>query len=371
VRVVEAKRPTRYEVVEADLGEKSALERLLEADWAARGAQRKCFVVLDASLRELYPELDGLLGVSATRAQVLTLEIASEAKEFELVAEVIRGLVKHSIHRRRDVVLAVGGGTLMDIVGLACALYRRGIPYSRLPTTLVGMIDAGVGVKTGVDFSDHKNLLGAYHAPKAVLLYEPFLRTLPKRQLSNGLAEMIKIALVRDRALYELLMAHADDWLESSFTRYGPEATTAIRRAAIAMMDELEPNLWEALLERSVDFGHTFSPALEVATRGEVEHGEAVAIDMTLSIVLSRNRGYISPALADEMTALIASADLPLYHERLDAPLARQALADAVIHRDGLQRIPLLKGVTRVGFVNDVAPDELAESIDELRGVIA
>ncbi len=287
-----------------------------------------------------------------------------ETKALEQVVEVTRAMTEMGILRRTERVVVVGGGVLMDVVGMAASLYRRGAPYVRVPTTLVGQVDAGVGVKTGVNHGTHKNRLGTYFAPEVTLIDPEFLRTVPHRHIANGLAEIIKMALIKDADLFHLLEETVAQISSDTLADCGADMREVVSRAIAGMLDELEPNLWESVLERSVDYGHTFSPSLELRADPPLLHGEAVAVDMAVCVALATGRQYLSPADAGRALALIAAAGLPLTHPVFTAELLQIGLADAVKHRDGLQRLPLTDGIGSCVFVNDVTPAELARALE-------
>jgi 3-dehydroquinate synthase len=256
---------------------------------------------------------------------------------------------------------------LLDVAGFAASLYRRGLPYVRIPTTLMGLIDAGIGIKTGVNFDAHKNRLGAYFAPQRAYLDTQFLRTLDDRHVANGIAEIIKMAIVRDLRLFELLEESIDGLIADRFC-----GRTAYReilvRAAVGMLEELSSNLWEAVLERVVDYGHTFSPKLEMAALPELLHGEAVAIDMALSLVLAAQRELINPEELSRALGLLDAYGLPTHHGQCEEELLMQALAETTSHRDGLQRVPLSRGIGDAVFVNDLTRTEIRSAAGYLAG---
>ncbi|MYZ17807.1 iron-containing alcohol dehydrogenase, partial [Streptomyces sp. SID337] len=206
---------------------------------------------------------------------------------------------------RHGVMLAVGGGIVADIVGFAASMYARGIRYIKVNTSLVGQVDVGVGVKTGVNALHTKNMFGAYHPAHASLNDPALLDTLPTREIRCGLAEIVKMAVILDGDLFRTLERHPDAFRRgtSSTAASGTAAsggdveTYIIRTAMRLMMEELCPNLREHELARLVDFGHTFSPVIETAGGHRLAHGEAVAVDMALSAHLARLLG-----LADEET---------------------------------------------------------------------
>ncbi|WP_394847107.1 sedoheptulose 7-phosphate cyclase [Pendulispora brunnea] len=293
------------------------------------------------------------------------------AKDFSTAAKIAEQLDAFGISRRNEPIIVIGGGVLMDIVGLVGSLYRRGTPFVRVPTTLIGLVDAGVGAKTGVNFNGHKNRLGTYFPADLTLLDVSFLSTLERRHISNGLAEVLKIALIKDRQLFESLEDHGrvllDEKLQGASSAGRHAAGLVLRRAIHGMLEELQPNLWEAKLERCVDYGHTFSPTIEMNALPELLHGEAVCLDMAITTVLAHRRGSVNDEERERIFSVMRSLELPRWNPILQPNLLFKALEDTIRHRDGLQRLPLPIGIGDVVFVNDVAHEEIANAVDDLR----
>ncbi|GAA1980805.1 3-dehydroquinate synthase [Nocardiopsis rhodophaea] len=369
--VVEADRRVRYDVtVSRDI---FALDNhsLMQAGTTASATTRRRFVVIDQTVHRLYGDLfDKYLRHHGIMAQLCVLDATEQEKSMESVAHIVRGLDEFGIDRRREPIIGIGGGVLLDIVGVASSLYRRHTPYVRVPTTLIGLVDAGVGVKTGVNFNGHKNRLGTYEAPAATLLDRNFLTTLDRRHLSNGLAEILKIALIKDRALFDQLETYGrvllDERLQGTTPVNEIAAREVLRRAVHGMLEELQPNLWETKLERLVDYGHSFSPAIEMAALPDLLHGEAVTIDMALTTLIAHGRGLVGDTDRDRVLAVMNLLELPTHHRGCTPELLAKALADTTRHRDGLQRLPLPVGIGDAVFVNDVTDDELRRAADAI-----
>jgi 2-epi-5-epi-valiolone synthase len=316
-------------------------------------------IVIDSRVLDLYGwEIEAYFRANWVRFRLLPLNTTEPEKTVENALRVVRALDDFGVNRRSDPLIAIGGGVLLDVAGLAASLYRRGLPYVRVPTTLMGLIDAGIGIKTGVNFDAHKNRIGSYFPPQRAYLDTNFLRSLDDRHISNGIAEIIKMAIIKDARLFELLEANVGSLIADRFA--GKDAYREILvRATVGMLKELAGNLWETVLERIVDFGHTFSPTLEMAALPELLHGEAVAVDMALSLVLAAQRELISADELSRALGLIEAYGLPTYHKQCDEELLMDALADTTNHRDGLQRLPLPRGLGRAVFINDLTRAEV------------
>lgn len=364
---VEAQLPVEYFVCEQeDLfepGQTALLTSKSNPD-ATQGLRR--FVVLDERVAQLHGErIRCYFEHHFDDYEVLVLRAEEQVKTMDAVFRVTEELDSFGIDRRHEPIIGIGGGVLLDVVGLAASLYRRGTPYIRIPTTLMALIDAGIGVKTGVNFHEHKNRLGTYYAPMATFLDRTFLRTLDDRHIRNGLAEIVKMAIVSDAHLFELL-ENAGHYLVEKKLQEPRGSVAVLRRAIHGMLAELEPNLWEKELNRRVDFGHSFSPSLEMRALPELLHGETVAVDIAISTVLARRRELIGEEERDRVLRLLEELGLPTFHPLCTPQFLQAALRDTVRHRDGLQRLPLPVSIGAVDFFNDVVPEELIETAREL-----
>ena len=343
----------------------------LENDRIASWCGVRTLVVMDHSVEAIYGgRIRSYFDHFGISAKTLALKADESSKELNSMLSVSDAMNDVGLLRRSESVVVFGGGVVMDVVGLAASLFRRGVPYVRIPTTLIGQVDAGVGVKTGVNRGQHKNRLGTYFPPAAALIDPTFLSSLPARHIRNGLAEIVKIALVKDETLLELLESCANGLgAEDLAVPSSPAHDQILTRAIGGMLEELEPNLHERVLERLVDFGHTFSPALELIADPPLLHGEAVAVDMAVTIGISKNRGLIDDATAERVLGLISRLGLPLTNPMFTPALLQSALDDTIKHRDGHQRVPLVNGLGTALFVNNITISELAAAVDYVDAV--
>ncbi|MEU8080911.1 sedoheptulose 7-phosphate cyclase [Catellatospora citrea] len=344
---------------------------LVRAGATGSGRQRR-FVVVDAAVDRLYGgRLRAYLDHHGVDHHVHVVEVDEERKTVHTALDIVAHIDEFGIDRRREPVIAIGGGVLLDIVGFVAGTYRRHTPFVRVPTTLIGLVDAGIGVKTGVNFGTHKNRLGTYEAPAIALLDRSFLATVDDRHISNGLAEILKIALIKDRSLFEVLESHGARLIEERLQGHTAEgehaAREVLRRAVHGMLEELQPNLWEEKLERLVDYGHSFSPSVEMRALPALLHGEAVNVDMALTTLLAWARDMVSTQERDRVFAVMRALRLPIWHPVCSLDLLIRALLDTVRHRDGQQRLPLPVGIGTAAFVNDLTELELEHAASLLR----
>jgi 3-dehydroquinate synthase len=332
----------------------------LLAEHAAAG---KLLVVTDDIVGPLWmPRLEQ--GLAGRPIEVCVLPGGEEQKTLGNVAVIIDALVDGRLNRD-GMVLALGGGVIGDIAGFAAASYQRGIAIVQLPTTLLAQVDSSVGGKTGVNHPGGKNLIGAFHQPAAVIADTDVLTTLPDRQLRAGLTEIVKAALVADRAFFA--------WLEANLSRLLAKEPAALSeailracaiKAAIVAEDEREQGR-RALL----NLGHTFGHAIEAgAGYGLVLHGEAVAAGLVLAAELSARLGRLPGADAERVRALLAAAGLPVDPPRLGAARMLELMAMDKKVKGGAIRLVLLDELGRAAISDDYPRRTLETLLEERAG---
>ena len=268
----------------------------------------------------------------------------------------------------------------------ACAAYRRNTNFIRVPTTVIGLIDASVSIKVAVNHGNYKNRLGAYHAPIHTFLDFTFLRTLPTAQIRNGFAELIKISSCSHLATFELLDKYCEKLIETGFGRTDG-ASQEIRDAAdkinvegIHEMLKLEtPNLHEIGLDRVIAYGHTcvelglcdsrnlissrWSPLHELVPETPLRHGHAISIDMAYSATLANSRKLITDEEHRRMLSLFSRAGLSMDHPQFDEEILDKGTAAILKTRDGKLRAAVPNPIGRCTFLNDIDAAELNEAL--------
>jgi 3-dehydroquinate synthase len=273
------------------------------------GLWGKIAVITNPTVAQLYldPVHDALSRAGFDVTPVLTPD-GEEHKELKTLSTIYDQLIEQRFERK-SCLLALGGGVVGDLTGLAAATYLRGIPYVQVPTTLLAQVDSSVGGKTAVNHQDGKNLVGVFYQPRLVLIDVAVLRSLPRRELVAGLAEVIKYGVIADPALFRLL----EEKIEK-LTGWDPalmaqviETSCAIK-AKVVEKDEHEENHRAVL-----NFGHTIGHALESATNYQrFLHGEAVGIGMAQAAAISAQYGFCDQRSLERIRKLIRRAGLPL-----------------------------------------------------------
>jgi 3-dehydroquinate synthase len=288
-------------------------------------------------------------------------------KNLDSVFEIIDNAIKDKLDRKA-VFVVIGGGTLMDVVGLAAQLYRRGIRlYIRVPSTLVGIIDAGIGVKVGVNYKGHKNLIGAFYPPYAIVSDLSFLKTLGPRQMRSGMGEMLKMAIVSDKALFEDIEEYGNKII---YNEDFEEKESIIKRAALSELRLIQRDFKENDLRREVDLGHTVSSFAEDLTDYSLLHGEAVGIDILISSHVAMQRGVLASSVFERILDVIKLLRLPVYHEALTIEkMCPAGIERAKAHKGGQLIMVIPHDIGRVDFIHDLSESELRGALQYLSSI--
>ena len=323
------------------------------------------FVVIDNNVEKHHSsDIRDYFNHHGVDAKIVTFPSNEEEKTIESYLSIVRELDDFPIHRRDEPIIAIGGGVLTDLVGFVASSYRRSVPHLKVPTTLMGYVDASIGIKTGINYNGHKSRLGSFEPPKKVLLDKSFFKTLPRRHILNGVSEIIKLAIIKDAGLFSLLEQHGPTSVNTKFQ--DAQGGQILDRAISGMLEELEPNLFEEELARKVDFGHTFSYGLEINHEAHLLHGEAVLLDVIISTMIALERGLLSNSDADRIFNLVDALGINVNTSLLDPHLLWESLEERTYHRNGVQRVPMPHGLGECIFVNDIQYDEILSAAHAL-----
>ncbi|MEK5521662.1 sedoheptulose 7-phosphate cyclase [Heyndrickxia sp. FSL W8-0423] len=300
--------------------------------------EKKCLIIISETIEKLY--LDKIKNyfnfhLQEYQYRIITIKTTEINKNINNVLKVCESGMDFGLDRK-SLMVGIGGGILLDIVGFAASMYKRKLNYLRIPTTLLAQIDAGIGIKNGVNHKTSKNILGSFHNPVATINDISLLKTLDKENLMAGLAEIIKMALIFDLKLFELIESNFNNIIDSKFNDVD-SIGTKINEIAISLMQrELEKNYYEKDLERLVDFGHTFSPFIEESTNYSIKHGLAVAMDIAISTEISFLMGLISGTSRDRILNLLLNIGYDLVDKsNLDIDELYKSLDKISLHRGG------------------------------------
>lgn len=326
---------------------------LLAGLFAKAGRRRhRVLVFIDSGIRQACADLEGRIedyarshaAVMELVAPPITVQGGEQCKNAPDTLARLHAVIEHHHLCRQSFVLAIGGGAVLDAVGFAAATSHRGLRLIRVPTTVLGQNDAGVGVKNGVNAFGRKNFLGTFAPPYAVINDSSFLDFLPARDLRAGIVEAVKVALIKDRAFFDYLY---DQRLR--LAEFDPGSMEKmIRRCAELHMEHIgsQGDPFEFGSSRPLDFGHWTAHKLEEITAGALNHGEAVAVGIALDTLYSREVGMLrQPRAVEAVFTLLADLGLDLYHPALEQMDVMAALNEFQEHLGGELTITLLTGL--------------------------
>lgn len=298
-------------------------------------------------------------GLEAGGRQVVRATVPdAEAAKSAGVAAALWGTLGQHGFTRSDAVVSVGGGSVTDLAGFVAATWLRGVAVVHVPTTLLAMVDAAVGGKTGINTAEGKNLVGAFHEPAGVLCDLDLLGTLPEADLAAGLAEVVKAGFIRDPVILDLVEG------DPVGARRGTSATLAemVRRAISVKADVVTADLRESYLREILNYGHTFGHAIEQVERYRWRHGEAVSVGLVYAAELAHAHGRIGSDLLERHRQVLVSLGLPVTYrgDRFDA--LHTAMTRDKKARGSRLRFVVLDALAVPGRLDDPSTDSLRQA---------
>ncbi|OGN99330.1 MAG: 3-dehydroquinate synthase [Chloroflexi bacterium RBG_13_51_18] len=311
----------------------------------------KAVIITDTTVKELYAGvLEHSLANAGFNVTVLEVSPGEEQKTLATAGRLYQKMAEAFIERTSPVV-ALGGGVIGDLAGFVAATYMRGVPLVQVPTTLLAMVDSSIGGKTAVDHGSLKNMIGSFYQPSLVVADLDTLKTLPREELSSGMAEVIKHAAIKDRGLFDFLEENMESAmsLDTAVLQNVLEKNVRIK-ASVVEADEKETDF-----RRILNYGHTVGHAVEAVTDFKIKHGQAVAIGMIAAAKISRRLDLLHEEDAVKLEAVIGQAGLPVKLPDLNRD-EKEKLLDLIGHdkkvRDDKIMFVLLKSLGNA-FVSD------------------
>jgi 3-dehydroquinate synthase len=285
------------------------------------------------------------------------------AKDIEVATSLWSRLAAHRVSRS-DLIVGLGGGAVTDLAGFVAATWLRGLPVVLVPTTLLGMVDAAVGGKTGINTAAGKNLVGAFHPPAGVLADLNSLATLPARDYASGLAEVIKAGFIADPVILDLIEQDP----AAASAPGGRHERELIERAIAMKADVVTGDLREAEAGRreTLNYGHTLAHAIERAENYQIRHGEAVAVGMMFVASVGRLSGRLDEATAKRHGAILTSVGLPVSYDGAPWEQLRDTMSVDKKTRSRRLRLVVLDGLARPGILADPPEELLARAYREM-----
>jgi 3-dehydroquinate synthase len=341
-------------IIGTDLG--GELDRLLS------GRHRVAILhqpVLADSAEAIRSRLAGR-GVDAHRIEIPDAEAG---KDLPVVGFIWEVLGRIGIDRK-DALVSLGGGAATDVAGFAAATWLRGVSIVHMPTTLLGMVDAAVGGKTGINTDAGKNLVGAFHQPLAVLVDLATLETLPRNELVGGMAEVVKAGFIADPVILDLIEADPQAALDPA----GDVLPELVRRAIAVKAQVVAADEKESELREILNYGHTLGHAIERRERYQWRHGAAVSVGLVFAAELARLAGRLDDATAQRHRTILAALGLPVSYDADALPQLLQYMAGDKKTRAGVLRFVVLDGLAKPGRLVGPDPALLAAAYDGLAG---
>jgi len=300
----------------------------------------RVLVIHPRALRTIGGAVRDGLGAQGFSAFIVEVPDAEEAKSAE-VASSLWAVLGKSGFTRSDAIVGVGGGTVTDLAGFVAATWLRGVTVVHVPTTLLAMVDAAVGGKTGINTAEGKNLVGAFHPPAGVLCDLALLETLPPKDFESGMAEVIKCGFIADPVILDLVEADPED----ARRRDGLAVREFIERSVMVKARVVTQDLRESSLREILNYGHTFAHAIEQVEGYSWRHGAAVSVGMVYAAELARLAGRLDAAMVDRHRSVLASVGLPTSYRADRWPKLYDAMKRDKKSRGSLLRFVVLDGL--------------------------
>ncbi|HET7017828.1 MAG TPA: 3-dehydroquinate synthase [Streptosporangiaceae bacterium] len=318
-------------------------------------------IYADGLDRLAMPARDALTSAGHT-VSVEPVPAGEAAKDIEVATHLWSRLAAHRVSRS-DLIVGIGGGAVTDLAGFVAATWLRGLPVVLIPTTLLGMVDAAVGGKTGINTPAGKNLVGAFHPPAGVLADLDALTTLPAQEYVSGLAEVIKAGFIADPVILDLIEQDP----AAAAIPGGKHERELVERAIRMKAEVVTGDLREAEAGRreTLNYGHTLGHAIERAESYRIRHGEAVAVGMMFAASVGRLSGRLDEATAKRHGTVLASVGLPTSYDGAPWPQLRETMSVDKKTRSRRLRLVVLDGLARPGILTDPPEDLLTRAFEE------
>lgn len=325
-------------------------------------SDRKICIVTDSNVKKLYADdLQNLLSPFCKSISVFVFEAGEEHKNLETVQKLYEFLIKEHF-TRADLLAALGGGVVGDLTGFTAATYLRGIDFIQIPTTLLAQVDSSIGGKTGVDFAQYKNMVGAFHMPKLVYMNLSVLKDLPGRQYFAGMAEVLKSGLLKDASFYE--------WLINHFYEIGEQDLEIVEQMVLSTCNIkriiVEKDPYEKGERALLNLGHTIGHAIEKYKNFELLHGECVALGCVASAFISWKKEMLSDDEYYEIRDMFVPFNLPITVDAVNPQeIVNLTHSDKKMDSEGIKFI-LLKKIGKAVIDRTVSDQEMLDAVNEI-----
>jgi 3-dehydroquinate synthase len=304
--------------------------------------------IADAMVVNRTPPINAALRAAGLRVESIAISDGEQSKSLDTVAHLWQtcGEVRLT---RSDAIVAIGGGATTDVVGFIAATWLRGVRVVHLPTTLLGMVDAAVGGKTGINTDAGKNLVGAFHPPAGVLVDLDVLETLPDAQWRSGMAEVVKAGFIADPTILDLIELDP----AAAATPRGPHSRELIERSILVKADVVSRDLTESGPREFLNYGHTLAHAIEQVENYRIPHGHAVSIGLVFAAALGRHSGRLDDLVADRHVEVLRQLGLPTSYRPDALPELIEVMRIDKKSRGSRQRFVVLDALAMPAILDD------------------
>ena len=322
--------------------------------------KRKFFVV-DENVFNLHKEYLHTFLFDEKKDSLYKFPAGEKSKSFKQISELHKVMLENKFGRD-TLVVTVGGGVTGDAAGFAASIFMRGIPVVHIPTTLLAAVDSSVGGKTGINFNNTKNIIGSFYQPKFVLIDTNFFSSLPEKEITCGLGEIIKYAYLTGQNFYEEVFLAFNYFYQKDFSKTEKLIANSIKvKTEVVSSDEKETGLRKIL-----NFGHTFAHAFESELKFKIKHGEAVTAGILCALYLSHEKGFITEEQLKKFLFLPKQISLPATLKKLDKEKLYQVMLSDKKNRDGKIKLVLLKNIGEILLDVEAEKTEVFNSFERM-----
>jgi 3-dehydroquinate synthase len=325
-------------------------------------------IITNPKIKRLYGSIlkRSIMKKNGINPHFLTVPDSETSKSYKVLSSLLGSIAKLD-KGKKPFIIAFGGGVIGDLAGFVAAVYRRGVPFIQIPTTLVAQVDSSIGGKVAIDLPIAKNLVGAFYQPKIVISDISLLKSLPKREVKCGLSEIIKYSIISSRKFFDFLFHNMESLkkLQKKNLEYVIRKCCFIKSKIVSIDEEDTKGVRAAL-----NFGHTVGHAVEAASgyRGTYNHGEAIAIGMVAAAGISNKIGMLSTKEFREMKNIINNAGLPIRMRKIKSA----KILDAIYHDKkftrGITRFILPAKIGKVEIVENISRELISKTLEEISG---
>ena len=344
-----------------DIVWESSFEQLSQAVSALQLQGKKACIVTDSNVKDLYlEEVKTRLETVFDLVEVFVIPAGEEHKQLSVIQEMYTLLINRRFDRK-DILFALGGGVTGDMCGFAAATYLRGVDFIQIPTTLLAQVDSSIGGKTGVDFDQFKNMVGAFHQPRLVYMNMSVIRTLPDTQFASGMGEVIKSALIRDADFFRWLEDHTAEIQE----RNVEALTHMIRECCGIKAAVVEEDPKEQGVRAILNFGHTIGHAVEKLMDFRMLHGLCVGYGLLAASRISRERGMLTEEDYQRILSLCRSFELPETTDLTEVDRILSTMKSDKKMEQGNLKFILLQKIGQAYIERNISEEEILSAIQE------